>query len=107
MRTGSSSATANHLEITYGSVHNYYEKMVFDRIFELSPRASADGHFFADVACVALNRLPPRYVRHDVDLTFFLSPIELKKIAQKVNSAVQDALDYVGQRADLPPLGEG
>lgn len=94
------------VETTYGSVHNYYEKMVFERIFEMSARAKSDGHFFADVACVALNRLPPRYVRHDVDLTFFLSPIELKEIASKVNQAVDEALVYVEERADRPPKGD-
>lgn len=99
--------TATDTETTYGSVHNYYERMVAERIFALSPRSKADGHFFADVACVALNRLPPRYVRHDVDLTFFLSPVELKALADQVDKAVQEALEYVSKRADLPPLGAG
>ena len=30
----------------------------------------------ADVACVALNRLPPRYIRHEVDFAFYLSERE-------------------------------
>ena len=34
----------------------------------------------ADVACVALNRLPARYVRHDVDMVFYLTEQERKVI---------------------------
>lgn len=81
------------------SVHNYYERRVFDTINQLSERARDDGDFFADVACVALNHLPPRYIRHDVDLTFFLSPVELEEINAKINRAVEHALRYVAERA--------
>lgn len=88
------------VETTYGSVHNYYEKLVFAQLLRASDRAQQDGNFLADVACVALNRLPPRYVRHDVDMTFFLSPIELDEIADKIAAAVNDALSYVEQRGN-------
>jgi competence protein ComFB len=89
-------------ESTYGSVHNYYERLVFEQLKRASDRAAADPNFMADVACVALNRLPPRYVRHDVDMTFFLSPVEYDEILDKVARAVNEALNYVegrGQKA--------
>lgn len=82
-----------------GSVHNYYEKLVFEQLVRASDRATQDGHFLADVACVALNRLPPRYVRHDVDMTFFLSATELDEIQNKVAEAVNYALEYVSTRS--------
>ena len=85
-------------ESTYGSVHNYYERLVFEQLKRASDRAAADPNFMADVACVALNRLPPRYVRHDVDMTFFLSPIEYDEILDKVANAVNEALNYVEGR---------
>jgi competence protein ComFB len=85
-------------EATYGSVHNYYERLVFEQLHRASDRAAADRNFMADVACVALNRLPPRYVRHDVDMTFFLSPIEYDEILDKVARAVNEALSYVETR---------
>jgi hypothetical protein len=51
-----------------------------------------------DVSCVALNHLPPRYIRHDVDMSFYLSPIELDEINNKVNNAVKHALEFVKKR---------
>lgn len=85
-------------EATHGSVHNYYERLVFEQLRRASDRAARDANFMADVACVALNHLPPRYVRHDVDMTFFLSPVEHEEILDKVAKAVNDALSYVEAR---------
>jgi competence protein ComFB len=80
------------------SVHNYYERSVFEQILRASDAAAADADFFADVACVALNHLPPRYVRFDVDMSFFLSPQEMDEMADKVANAVNHALGYVAAR---------
>lgn len=79
-------------------IHNYYESRVLQEIFTSSPRAQQDREFLADVACVALNRLPPRYIRHDVDMTFFMSPQETQEIQDKVTQAVKAALVYVESR---------
>jgi competence protein ComFB len=80
------------------SVHNYYERFVFEQILRASDYAAADANYFADVACVALNHLPPRYVRFDVDMSFFLSPQEMDEMADKVALAVNQALSYVDNR---------
>lgn len=80
-------------------IHNYYERLVIEAIAEQSERVrQGDRDFLADVACVALNRLPPRYIRHDVDMTFFMSPQDIKEIGEKVAQAVSDALSYVESR---------
>ncbi len=81
------------------SVHNYYEHFVFNLVFRLvGEEERADIDFIADVACVALNHLPPRYVRHDVDMAFYLSPREQEEIEQKVRDAVENALSFVRSR---------
>jgi len=91
-------------------VHNYYERVVLQEIYHQSARVqNGDRDFLADVACVALNRLPPRYIRHDVDMTFFMSPQDMMEIERKVSNAVSDALNYVesrerGEDPKLPPL---
>lgn len=80
-------------------VHNYYERLVLQEALHQSARVQqGDRDFLADVACVALNRLPPRYIRHDVDMTFFMSPQDMMEIERKVASAVSDALNYVERR---------
>lgn len=86
------------------SVHNYYERFVFEQILRASDLAAEDANFFADVACVALNHLPPRYVRFDVDMSFFLSPQEMDEMADKVANAVNDALAYVAGRTQREPV---
>ncbi len=89
------SKAANDLD----SIHNFYENQVIAEISSTSERAQRDSDFLADVACVALNHLPPRYIRYDVDMTFFLSPQEQKEIHDKVVKAVADAIAYVSERA--------
>lgn len=79
-------------------IHNYYEHMVLEQILRSNDRANQDPDFLADVACVALNRLPARYVRHDVDMTFFLSPEEMDEMVNKVVNAVNEAVNYVVSR---------
>ncbi len=80
-------------------IHNYYERLVLEQIFEQSTRVQeGDRDFLADVACVALNRMPPRYIRHDVDMTFFMSPQDIQEISNKVQHAVTDAINYVESR---------
>ncbi|WP_018275286.1 late competence development ComFB family protein [Teredinibacter turnerae] len=83
---------------TQDSVHNYYESLVIAQLLRASDRANEDAEFMADVTCVALNRLPPRYVRHDVDMTFFLSPSEMEEMETKVAHAVNHAMAYVETR---------
>ncbi|ODS23433.1 hypothetical protein AB835_09065 [Candidatus Endobugula sertula] len=77
------------------NIHNYYERLVTEVILRSDPRATKDSDFLADVSCVALNHLPPRYIRYDVDMSFFMSPIEREEIYQKVQQAVDHTLDFV------------
>ena len=49
----------------------------------------------ADVACVALNRLPPKYYRYEVDMAFYMSPNELNEVKTKVEEAVEEAISFV------------
>ena len=102
MLLGAQQRGESNAEATYGSVHNYYERLVFEELANVSERAREDAEFFADVCCVALNHLPPKYVRHDVDLTFFLSPEELSEIITKVSNSVQNAIGYVEKRSQTP-----
>ena len=91
-------------------MHNYYERLVVQEVHDQSERVQqGDRNFLADVACVALNRLPPRYIRHDVDMTFFMSPQDIMEISNKVSEAVANALHYVesrerGENITLPPV---
>jgi len=88
----------------FSSLHNHNESAVFEAIGELAPRYPAIGHdpgLLADVACVALNRLPPRYIRHAVDFSFYRSQRERAEHAREVQAAVRHAFEFVQARALL------
>ena len=89
---------SNELTNEVDSIHNYYKHLVLEELTATSERATQDMNFFADAACVALNRLPPRYIRHDVDMSFFMSPTEMQEVHEKVRVAVADAVAYVSER---------
>ena len=58
----------------FEQVHNYYERLVFEEVLRrAAKRPDLMPDALADIACVALNRLPARYVRHDVDLMFYVT----------------------------------
>lgn len=83
-----------------GTVHNYYEHMVLEEIQHKLPDRRQEADLLADIACVALNHLPPRYIRHDVDMAFYLSPRDRIEMEQKVANAVQQAIIFVEQRGN-------
>tara|TARA_R110002072_G_scaffold7773_7_gene41616 strand:+ start:29768 stop:30073 length:306 start_codon:yes stop_codon:yes gene_type:complete len=90
------------------SVENWYEKIVFEKIRQMALEDSGtkrqfDASLWADVACLSLNHLPPRYVRHSVDMTFYLSPHEQLEMDKRVDKAIANAMAYVDQH----PLTSG
>jgi Late competence development protein ComFB len=84
----------------FDSIHNHHEHLVFDAVRALAPRFAhlQDPQLLADVACVALNRVPPRYIRHDVDLAFYLTAKEQAAAALVIDEAVQSAFEFVQAR---------
>lgn len=84
------------------SVENWYEKIVFEKIRQMSMQDSEahnniDPSLWTDIACLSLNHLPPRYVRHSVDMGFYLSPQEQLEMENRVELAIQNAMTYVAQ----------
>jgi hypothetical protein len=78
-------------------ISNYYEQVVSDEIRrQVDNRAKEPSmDFMADVACVALNRLPPKYYRYEVDMAFYMSPNELFDVKESVTKAVTEAIAFV------------
>ena len=57
--------------------------------------AVTSAELIADVACVALNRLPPRYIRHAVDNLFYLTERERAEVETAVREAVKFGFEFV------------
>ncbi len=87
--------------MTFEAITNYYEKQVYDRITaELGSIYSDDPDFLADIACVALNSLPPRYIRHAVDMAFYMSSSEREHMEEVIEKAIRDSIDFVRSRRE-------
>ncbi len=85
----------------FDQVHNYYERLVFEEVARLSQEPAHAGYtadMLSDVACLALNRLPVRYVRHDVDMMFYLTEHERHAIEDSLRESLAFAFKFVGER---------
>ena len=86
--------------MNFSSLHNFYEHLVYEYICEqlVEQYADCDEEFFQDTACYALTRLPARYIRHDIDMAFYLAPGERADMLRSVRQAVDKAADFIYQR---------
>ena len=89
------------MQFNFEQVHNYYERLVFEEVAHRSNQPALH-HFtadmLADVACVALNRLPVRYVRHDVDMMFYMTEQERSVIEHSLREVLEFAFAFVAER---------
>ncbi len=83
--------------MAFDNITNYFEKLVFDSLQKLiaDGQLENDEDFLGDIACVALNQLPSRYVRHNVDMVFYMTLEEREQNQVIVDDAVITAIDYV------------
>lgn len=86
--------------MNFSSLHNFYDHLVFEFICDdlVEHYQDCDEEFFQDVACYALTRLPARYIRHDIDMAFYLAPGERAEMLKSVADAVNDAAEFIYQR---------
>jgi len=77
-----------------GLAINFYENLVNNYLTETAaPKAEiSDDNLLEDITCLALNMLPPRYIRHNVDMAFFLSDEEHEQMKTAVYQAVDSAI---------------
>lgn len=88
----------------FSTVHNVQEQQVFAAVAEVAsqhPEFRAAPDLLADVACIALNRLQARYIRHDLDFAFYQTETERLENDRQVAVAVEYAVGLVLQRGAL------
>ncbi len=102
-------ATLPAIENTdFTSVRNHNERAVYETVLHQADRYPGLAHnpeLLADVACVALNRLPPRYIRHQVDYVFYLSERERGDSERQLQDAVEYAFGFVQARTAMRARG--
>jgi hypothetical protein len=83
----------------FAGIKNFSEELVFARMQErLVFQGVEDEDFLEDVACIALNRLPARYIRFTVDLMVNLGLEERAQLEQEVAEAVEYGIELVESR---------
>lgn len=81
------------------NIRNYYETWVLEELEDLMEGKIFEEDTLTDIVCVALNHLPPRYIRHEVDMFYYLSPVEFQELRDKVRNAVKDAIKFVDEHS--------
>jgi len=92
-----------HLDL---DIHNYYEKLMVEHLSSSEKYSAFDKEFMADVCCLALTQLPARYIRHEIDMSFYLSSDDRLKMNYDVSKAVKSAVEYLenkNHRPSVPP----
>jgi hypothetical protein len=92
----------------FEQIHNHHEQLVVAAVHAFAPDYPALGHdddALADVACVALNRLPPRYIRHTIDFAFYTPDRERIETDNAVHEAVHQAFAFVQARRAMRARG--
>jgi hypothetical protein len=86
----------------FQSIHNHHERAVFEAVTAARGRfVGVPDALLPDVACVALNRLPTRYIRHEVDFAFFLTEKEREENERAISASVDFAFEFVQARSAM------
>lgn len=75
-------------------ITNYYEQLVTDRLWQLKEEAAEPltQSFLDDVACLALNSLPPCYVRNTIDKSAAITEKDYQDMRNTTNVAIEKAI---------------
>lgn len=81
-------------------IHNYYEHLILERIETLKLSKTKSTDYIADLCCLALNQVPPRYIRYEVDMAFYLPQNERQQMEMNVVNAIDKAMAYLDDKKD-------
>lgn len=79
-------------------IHNYYEKLVIDYINLNKLDEKFSHEFLSDLCCIVLNQLPSKYIRHEVDMAFYLPAAERYEMEMNVRESIERALEFMSSR---------
>ncbi|WP_394184951.1 late competence development ComFB family protein [Pseudoalteromonas tetraodonis] len=82
-------------------IHNFYEKLVLEEIEKRKLNERYNDDVMADFCCTVLNQLPPRYIRYDVDMAFYLTQTDRLDMQQRVELAINFSIDQIAKKKDI------
>ncbi|MGL5286418.1 MAG: late competence development ComFB family protein [Aeromonas sp.] len=74
-------------------IHNFYEYLVLQALREEALAQHLTPDQLADLCCLTLNQLPAHYIRHNVDMIYFLGPDKRQEMEEKVRKALKLAME--------------
>ncbi|HHQ4805547.1 hypothetical protein BJP24_21320 [Aeromonas allosaccharophila] len=78
-------------------IHNFYEHLVLKEIEKQDLQQKLTGDQMADLCCLTLNQLPSHYIRHDVDMIYFLTDAKRTEMEKLVVTSLKQALQKIEQ----------
>ncbi|MGL5326424.1 MAG: late competence development ComFB family protein [Aeromonas sp.] len=78
-------------------IHNFYEHLVLKEIEKQDLQQKLTGDQMADLCCLTLNQLPSHYIRHDVDMIYFLTDAKRTEMEKQVIISLKNALQKIEQ----------
>ncbi|WP_440905609.1 late competence development ComFB family protein [Catenovulum sp. SX2] len=83
----------------HDDIHNYYENLVINKLQQMNiTEENKDSDYLADLCCLVLNQLPPRYIRYEVDMAFYMPQAERLQMEMNVDSAIRSAIKFLTER---------
>ncbi|WP_018984570.1 late competence development ComFB family protein [Salinimonas chungwhensis] len=79
----------------HSDIHNYYEHLIVERISALGLDKTKSTDYLADLCCLALNEVPPRYIRFEVDMAFYLPQSERQQMEMNVDYALKKSREFL------------
>ena len=79
-------------------IHNYYEHLVLEKIEQMGLDKTENQDYLADLCCLTLNQVPPRYIRYEVDMAFYVSPNERHQMEMNVATALNKAKEFLDKK---------
>lgn len=96
------------MSLDFASVHNRHERAVFQAVQEAAchfPGIAGRQELLVDVACVALNRLAPRYIRDEASYACHVGERERADSELAISEAVEFAFGFVQARTVMRARG--
>ncbi|MGN5139100.1 late competence development ComFB family protein [Aeromonas sp. 164P] len=78
-------------------IHNFYEHLVLKEIEKQGLQQQLTDDQMADLCCLTLNQLPSYYIRHDVDMIYFLTDTKRSEMENQVITSLKHALQKIEQ----------
>lgn len=70
-------------------VHNFMEPIVEEEFSNRGIAQQYDNDYVQDLFCLTLNALPPRYLRHALDVRMNMTAGDRERLSQDIGQAIE------------------